>query len=164
MGTLRAGVRNPSLQNYRSGLPLSPGMRARFRVLSILLCLAALTPTLGFCQAPRIFYTDLVSGPTNGGQNNNGAFITLYGKRFGATQGSGVVTVGGGAVAGYPVWTDTKVTVQLGASAATGNIVLTNANGASNGILFTVAPGNIYFVATNGGDSASGSYSNPWLT
>lgn len=164
MGTLRAGVRNPSLQNYRSGLPLSPGMRARFRVLSILLCLAALTPTLGFCQAPRIFYTDLVSGPTIGGQNNNGAFITLYGKRFGATQGSGVVTVGGGAVADYPVWTDTKVTIQLGASAATGNIVLTNANGASNGITFTVAPGNIYFVATNGSDSASGSYSNPWLT
>jgi len=126
--------------------------------------LLALAPALALCQAPRIFYTDLVSGPATGGQNNNGAFITLYGQRFGSSQGSGSVTVGGGAVAGYPIWTDTKVTIQLGGSAATGNIVLTNANGASNGIPFTVAPGNIYFVATNGSDGANGSYSSPWLT
>ena len=31
-------------------------------------------------------------------------------------------------------------------------------------IPFTAAPGNIYFVATNGSDSASGSYANPWRT
>jgi len=129
-----------------------------------LMFLLALASALALCQAPRIFYTDLVSGPATGGQNNNGAFVTLYGERFGSTQGSGSVTVGGGAVAGYPVWSDMKVTIQLGASTATGNIVLTNANGASNGIPFTVAPGNIYFVANNGSDGANGSYATPWLT
>jgi hypothetical protein len=127
-------------------------------------CLMALAPALAFCQPPRIFYTDLVGGPATGGQNNNGAFITLYGERFGSSQQIGSVTVGGGAVAGYPIWTDTKVTIQLGSLAATGNIVLTNAAGSSNGVPFTVAPGNIYFVATNGSDSANGSYSTPWLT
>lgn len=135
-----------------------PGIVAR------LVCVLALFPALGWCQTPRIFYTDLISGPSTGGQNNNGAFITLYGERFGSSQGGGFVTVGGGAVAGYPIWTDQKVTIQLGLSAATGNIVLTNSNGVSNGIPFTVASGNIYFVGVGGSDSANGSYSNPWLT
>lgn len=128
------------------------------------LVILSFVPALAFCQSPRIFYTDLVSGPAAGGQNNDGAFITLYGQRFGSSQGGGSVTVGGHAVAAYPIWTDTKVTIQLGHSAATGNIVLTNAIGASNGIPFTIAPGNIYFVATNGNDGASGSYSAPWQT
>src|SRR5208337_4338013 len=52
----------------------------------------------------------------------------------------------------------------LGAAAATGNIVLTNSNGVSNGIPFTVAPGNIYFVAVNGSDGGGGGYSSPWRT
>jgi hypothetical protein len=134
------------------------------RHLVLLSCLLAIAPALAFCQAPRIFYTDLVSGPANGGQNNNGAFITLYGQRFGSSQGSGSVKVGGGAVAGYPIWTDTKVTIELGPSATAGDIVLTNAIGASNAIPFTVAPGNIYFVAPNGSDGGNGSYSAPWLT
>src|SRR5450755_123686 len=127
-----------------------------------LACLLALTPALVFCQAPRIFYTDLISGSKTGGQNNNGAFITLYGERFGSTQANGSITVAGAAVAAYPVWSDSKVTIQLGASAASGNLVLTNANGVSNGIPFTIAPGNIYFVATAGSDGANGSYSSPW--
>jgi hypothetical protein len=129
-----------------------------------LFCLLALAPAPAFSQPPRIFYTDLIGGPSTGGQNNNGAFITLYGERFGASPANGSVTVGGAPVAGYPIWTDTKVTIQLGPSAATGNIVLTNAAGTSNGIPFTVAPGNIYFVSTTGSDSADGSYATPWLT
>jgi hypothetical protein len=34
----------------------------------------------GFAQqaAPRLFFTDLESGPANGGENNQGAFITIY--------------------------------------------------------------------------------------
>ncbi len=158
------GVRGLTRRRDPAGSRTTPRRSRAARRPIILLCLTALTPALALCQTPHIFYTDLVSGPTTGGQNNNGAFITLYGKRFGAAQGSGVVTFGGRAVAAYPVWTDSKVTVQLGASAETGNIVLTNANGGSNGVPFTAAPGNIYFVATNGSDSASGSYANPWRT
>src|SRR5208282_5168926 len=46
--------------------------------------------------APRIFFTDLLSGPNNGGQSGDGAFVTIYGSGFGATQGSSTVAVGGG--------------------------------------------------------------------
>src|SRR5579859_2504216 len=72
----------------------------------------------------RLFFSDLLSGPNTGGQDGNGAFVTVWGKGFGATQGTASVTIGGGTVAAYPVWTDTKVTVQLGAAAATGAIVM----------------------------------------
>lgn len=130
----------------------------------LLVCLAAFFPAIALGQPPRIFYTDLVSGPTAGGQNNNGAFITLYGERFGPSPAGASVIVGGGVVAAYPVWTDTKVTVQLGPSALTGAIVLTNAAGASNGTPFTVAAGNIYFVSPGGSDTAGGSFSTPWQT
>lgn len=118
------------------------------------------------CQAavPRVFFTDLTSGPKSGGQNNAGAFVTVYGRNFGATHGGSTVTIGGGPAASYPVWTDTKITIQLGAAAATGNIIVTTSAGASNGLPFTVRPGNIYFVATNGSDSNSGKYNSPWQT
>jgi len=34
---------------------------------------------------PVIFFTDLESGPNTGGENHNGAFLTIYGKNFGPT-------------------------------------------------------------------------------
>ncbi len=124
---------------------------------------------------PRIFYSDLDSGPNTGGENNNGVYVTIYGHGFGSSQGSSMVTIGGGAPAQYKVWCGScwggasgteydKVTVQLGASAASGNIVLTTSAGASNGIPFTVRSGNIYFVSNSGSDSAAGSFTAPWAT
>jgi hypothetical protein len=128
--------------------------------------------TLGLCcgiavaqpPAPRVFFSDLVSGPNTGGQNNKGAFVTIWGKNFGATQGTSSVRVGGGPVDNYPVWTDTKISFQLGSSAATGNITVSTSSGASNGVPFTVRSGNIYFVSTAGNDSNSGSFASPWAT
>ncbi len=64
-----------------------------------LLVILSFLPALAFCQAPRIFYTDLVSGPANGGQNNNGAFITLYGQRLGLAK---VAALSLSAVAPWP--------------------------------------------------------------
>ncbi len=116
-------------------------------------------------QSPVIFYSDLVDGPNTGGQNNKGAFVTIYGKGFGSTRGTSTVTIGGGQADNYPVWTDTKISMQLGGSAASGNIVVNvSGNGASNGIPFTIRAGNIYFVSTTGNDSAAGSYTAPWRT
>jgi len=112
---------------------------------------------------PIIFYSDLISGPQTGGLNNKGVFVTIVGKNFGALQGTSTITVGGGAVDNYPVWSDTKVSFQLGASAATGNIVITVDSVASNGIAFTVRAGNIYFIDDTGNDEADGSVANPWL-
>jgi len=116
---------------------------------------------------PRIFYSDLVSGPNTGGENNNGVYVTIYGHGFGSSQGSSTVTIGGHAPAQYKLWCGScwggvsgteydKVTIQLGSSAASGNIVLTTSAGTSNGIPFTVRSGNIYFVSNSGSDSAAG--------
>lgn len=113
----------------------------------------------------RIFFTDLVSGPNTGGQNNKGAFVSVYGNGFGATQGQSSVTIGGGAADNCPIWTDTRVTCQLGSAAKTGNIVVNVAGkGASNGVLFTVRAGNIYFVSSSGSDNNDGSFAHPWKT
>ncbi|MBS1859327.1 MAG: IPT/TIG domain-containing protein [Acidobacteria bacterium] len=113
---------------------------------------------------PRIFFSDLESGPNSGGQNNGGAFVSIYGAGFGSSRGNSVVTIGGGAALGYPIWTSTRITIQLGAAAKTGNITVKTPAGVSNGVPFTVRPGDIYFVATTGKDSNSGSFSAPWLS
>jgi uncharacterized protein (TIGR03437 family) len=126
--------------------------------------LLLLVPATSWAAAPRVFYTDLTSGPKSGGQNNAGAFITIYGRNFGAVRGSSTVTIGGGPAASYTAWADTKVTIQLGAAAVTGNLVVTTPAGPSNSVPFTVRTGTIYFVATNGSDSSSGKYNAPWQT
>src|SRR5438309_11348703 len=74
---------------------------------------------------PRIFFSDLESGPNVGGQKNLGVWVTIWGKGFGAERGASTVTIGGGAAAEYAIWSDTKITFQLGRAAKTGDIVVT---------------------------------------
>ena len=50
---------------------------------------------------PRLFFTDLVSGPVTGGEDGLGVFVTLYGEGFGAERGDSIVTLGGSEVAAY---------------------------------------------------------------
>ena len=99
---------------------------------------------------PRIFFSDLDSGPRDGGENGQGAFVSVYGRGFGASRGTGQITIGGGAAASYQIWTDTKVTFQLGGAANSGEIRLSNAGGNSNAVPFTVRPGSIVFIAPGG--------------
>lgn len=113
---------------------------------------------------PFLRYSDLESGPNQGGQNNRGAFVTLYGTGFGASRGSSFVTVGGGAADNTPIWSDTKISFQLGSATATGQIVVNVSGATSNGLPFTVRPGNVYFVSTTGNDAADGSFASPWRT
>ena len=116
-------------------------------------------------SAPAIFFTDLVSGPNTGGENGNGTILSIYGARFGATQGASTVTVGGGLVADYKLWSDSKISVALGAAAQTGNVLVTTANGPSNATPFTVRAGNIFCVSTTGNDANTGTFpSNCWST
>lgn len=115
-------------------------------------------------STPAVFFSDINSGPNIGGENNAGVYVTVYGERFGGSQGESYVSIGGGQAFSYPLWSDTKITFQLGPSAQTGNIVVTNGGGSSNGIPFTVRPGSIYFVAVNGNDSNGGLFGSPWLT
>jgi IPT/TIG domain len=141
-------------------------MRIKFiKFLTIAIMTLVCSATMQAQSAtPHLFYSDLESGPNTGGQNNNGAFVTLWGKGFGASQGSSTVTVGSGAVAAYELWSDGKIIVQLGAGATTGNIVVKVGGTASNGVPFTVRSGNIFFVATSGDDANAGTFAAPWKT
>jgi IPT/TIG domain len=120
---------------------------------------------------PRIFFSDLESGPNIGGKENKGAWVTIWGKGFGTERGRSTVTIGGGAAAEYPIWTDSKITFQLGPAARSGDIVVHSGSAAegkksteSNGVPFTVRPGRILFVAAKGNDGAKGSFAAPWRT
>lgn len=133
-------------------------------------------------QAPQIFFTDLESGPNSGGETAgefSGAYITLYGNFFGASQGNSAVTWNGqnclravpgtGSYSGWGaahLWYQ-KIVVQLGSncSPGPGNFVVTVNGKASNGAPFTVRPGNIFCVARSGSDSSSGKFPNHcWAT
>ena len=111
---------------------------------------------------PRLFFSDLESGPNIGGKSNHGVFVTIWGRGFGAERGRSIVTIGGGAASNYPVWSDNKITFQLGPAARTGEMIVKVAGLASNGLPFTVRRGRIFFVATNGSDRHNGSFATPW--
>ncbi len=120
-------------------------------------------PTAGI--GPRLFFTDLESGPNTGGQDNLGAFVAVYGEGLGAQRGTSTVTVGGREVARYVIWGENngarqmdKLVVQLGPAAASGNLVVTVNGRASNPLPFTVRSGQIFFVAP---DAPSASDANP---
>src|SRR5215470_10999751 len=111
-------------------------MRSFIKIISLLL----LSATLAGAQSapPRIFFSDLESGPNTGGQNNKGVWVTIWGKGFGATQGTSSVTIGGGAADNYPLWSDGKIIFQLGANSRTGSIIVNVPNvGSSNSLPFT---------------------------
>ena len=85
-------------------------------------CVAVLLAIFGVAEAsaqisnanPRLLFTDLESGPNNGGKDNLGAFITLYGEGFGAQRGgNSKVTIGGIEVAKYVSWGQAMVLVVL---------------------------------------------------
>jgi hypothetical protein len=54
-----------------------------FLFLAIPLVLSAQT-----AQTPRIFFSDLESGPNIGGQGNKGAWIAIWDKGFGNERGA----------------------------------------------------------------------------
>jgi hypothetical protein len=145
-------------------------------------CLFGTPTTFAQTPPPRIFFTDLISGPNSGGQNNNGTILTIFGKNFGATQGSSNVTIGGKPVASYLVWGGHSkaaspaaqletISVAIGSAAVTGTVAVTTSAGAStcedviNSCQFAVRSGNIYCVSTTGSDSNSGTFpSSCWAS
>ena len=51
-----------------------------------------------------ILYTDITSGPNLGGENNNGAYLSIFGLNFGSDDALGTTTkvyIGGVEVAAY---------------------------------------------------------------
>ena len=110
----------------------------KFLTIAIMMVVVSSTAMLAQSSTPQLFYSDLESGPNTGGQNNNGAFVTLWGKGFGTSQGTSTVTVGSGAVAAYQLWSDGKIIVQLGTGATSGNIMVRAGSAASNGVPFFI--------------------------
>jgi hypothetical protein len=120
--------------------------------------------------APLVLYTDIASGPNTGGENGNGAYLSIFGKNFG-TAGLGTktkVTIGGVEVASYRFIGVSKarpdvqqVSVQIGAltgvSVGTALPVRVSVDGvASNAdVTFAVNPGRMLFVDNVNGNDAT---------
>src|SRR5260370_37430241 len=75
-------------------------------------------PMLGQTQKPQIHFSDLDSGPPTGGENNNGAYVTIYGTDFGSAQGSSAVNIGTTPAINYKIWNSSKIPFQIPASVA----------------------------------------------
>jgi hypothetical protein len=121
---------------------------------------------------PRLFFTDLVSGPSSGGENDGGVFVTLYGEGFGPERGESTVMLSGAEVAAYRTWGENNapargldmIAVQLGPGSVSGDLVVTVGGVPSNPLPFEVRPGRIFFVSPEGNDEADGSFQAPWAT
>jgi len=152
-----------------------------FYSLSKITLVAFLFFLLGFClplaaqqTGPRLFFTDLESGPNTGGEQNLGTFITIYGEGFGSSRGSSIVTIGGREVARYVIWGQDNaprsldmIVVQPGPNVVSGNIVVTVNGRASNGMPFTVRPGKIFFAipgSSSASDANPGTFEQPFKT
>lgn len=123
-------------------------------VLSGVLVTLALAGTPGQA-APTVLYTDIVTGPNTGGEDGQGAYLTLFGARFGATQGNSRVTINDLPVAAYKQWSDTKITVQPGPGVSSGPIRVVVSGQSSNAShSFAVVPGKIFFVSLKGSDDS----------
>jgi hypothetical protein len=169
----------------------------KMRILSILflavVVLAGASRAGAQTPAPMIFFTDLTGGPNSGGESVSGyagAYVTIYGNNFGASQGTSTVSWNGQnclrvlpATGSYTGWGMSylwyqKIVVQLGSSctAGAGNFVVTVNGVAStspsmtvggttfNGSQFTVRSGNIYCIATTGSDSNTGKFPSCWAS
>ncbi len=113
----------------------------------------------------RVLYTDLAAGPIQGGEDDLGAFVTLWGAGFGAAQGSSTVSLGGAEVSRYLSWSDRQLVVQLGPGNTSGDLVVhVSGDGYSNGLPFEITTGKIYFVDVSGDDLDDGSFETPFET
>lgn len=122
--------------------------------------------------ALALWHTDIAAGPKTGGQNGNGAPVTLYGNGFGASRGAGTVTLNGAEVASYVSWSNTRIVVELGSAVSSGNFAVTNNSGqTTTGCIckpylsssdFTVNSAPIIFIAPSG-SNGSGTYASPYV-
>jgi len=126
-------------------------------------------------HAPIVLYTDIVSGPNSGGENDAGAYLSVFGKNFGATGlGSTVkVFVGGAEVGNYRYLGPSKgrsdieqITVQVGAlgnptpGVALPITVVVDGTPSNTDHGFTINPGRMIFVDPVDGDDDTAEVGN----
>ena len=118
--------------------------------------------------APEVLYTDVLSGPTSGGENNDGMYLSIFGKNFGSNLSAVQVTIGGHPVAGYRYLGPSRgrpdvqqLTVQVGSlgGAAQGTAlpieVAVGGVASNTNLTFTPNPGRMLFVSHSGNDATA---------
>jgi hypothetical protein len=153
----------PSTADIRaySGIVISVGRGSSTASLPAFSIAVISTPTMAADGAPLVLYTDLISGPNSGGENNKGAYLSIFGKNFGTT-GMGTTVrafVGGVEVGSYRYLGPSKgrpdiqqLTVQIGAlgnpALGTALPIQVTVNGVASNTdqTFMVNPGRILFV------------------
>lgn len=133
-------------------------------------------------KEPLVLYTDLLSGPNTGGENNHGTYLAIFGKNFGGAAGMGTATkvfIGNVEVAEYRYQGQSlgrpdiqQITVQVGALGNPPVGVPLPVEVRVNGIksksftpqTFMVNPGRILFVSLQGNDATAiaGDVHHPW--
>jgi len=117
---------------------------------------------------PIVLYTDITSGPNSGGENNEGAYLSVFGKNFGSTLSGVHVYIGSAEINNYRYLgaslgrTDVEeITVQIGAvgsptpgTALPVTVVVGGVTSNAN-VTFTVNPGRILFASLSGDDSTA---------
>jgi hypothetical protein len=132
--------------------------------------------------APLVLYTDIVSGPNVGGENNKGIYLSLFGKNFGSSLSGLKVFINNAEVDNYRSLGISRgrqdiqqVTVQVGAlgnpsqGVALPIKVVVGGVASNTDQTFTVIPGNVYFVDPIKGvdttdTSSGGSFAAPFKT
>lgn len=118
---------------------------------------------------PQVLYTDVISGPTNGGEGNNGMYLSIFGKNFGSSLSNVKVTIGGNQVAklyylgsslGRP--DVQQISMQIGSlgnptpGTALPIVVYVNGVASNNNLTFTPNPGQICYVSNAAGVTPEG--------
>jgi hypothetical protein len=140
----------------------------------------AQTSEAGVQRKPTVLYTDILSGPNEGGENNKGAYLSIFGRNFGsAGLGSRVkVFIGDAEVDNYRYLGRAKglpdvqqLTVQIGSLGQPARGVRMAVKVIVDGVssnsehTFMVNPGTIFFVSPSGSDfRGDGSFAKPYRT
>ena len=108
-------------------------------------------------ELPLVVYTDLESAPA-------GAYVTLWGRDFGAAQGDSTVLLGSTPVARVVRWSDARIEIKLPSAATSGALVVRTPAGQSPGVPLRIHQGRLWFVAPTGSDAAAGTEDAPLRT
>ena len=135
-----------------AAVPTSLSGNANALVQVVVLGLASNQTNFSITPTPSITSLNPATGPV-------GSSVTITGANFGSTQGTSTVTFNG-ASATPTSWSATNIVVSVPAGATTGNVLVTIAGVASNGLAFTVgpdatpptAPANLTAMASSAGE------------
>lgn len=159
---------------------LGSGTRRMAFFFGLALCFVSII-TPAFAAPPTVLYTDILSGPTAGGENNKGAYLSIFGKNFGSSLSGLSISIGDPGVGWVPVDNYRyrgpskgrpdiqQITVQVGAlsgltpGTAYGIKVTVAGVDSNTNTTFTPYPGTIWFVDNvNGNDANPGTFAAPF--